>query len=273
MCNSFFFLFQNVPHESVPLCQLEDLPPNTGLTAASQILPATARSPAPAGNTPFYLLSPSSPIPKTPRLIPAAKSFRPGDGFPLLQFQSKHEFKSLSFHTGRVPQVPFRLLPQPREAWGLSDSFQPPLPQRTMHTASVSHLNLSHCNTEAIKKAVEQKKWAEPVITEIPKHVNLDQCVGQENLTPQQDSSVFIKPGKLLDIKPGPLEVSPQNSFGLPLLHLQLKPPYIVSSASRASGTIPSIPTRTGGEERRYPRLSLLHSCLSPENMVMIFAE
>ncbi|XP_059272300.1 ciliogenesis and planar polarity effector 1 [Mustela nigripes] len=258
---------QNVPHESVPLCQLEDLPPNTGLTPASQILPATALSPAPAGNTPFYLLSPSSPIPKTPRLIPAAKSFRPGDGFPLLQFQSKHEFKSLSFHTGRVPQVPFRLLPQPREAWGLSDSFQPPLPQRTMHTTSVSHLNLSHCNTEAIKKAVEQKKWAEPIITEIPKHVNLDQCVGQENLTPQQDSSVFIKPGKLLDIKPGPLEISPQNSFGLPLLHLQLKPPYIVSSASRASGTIPSIPTRTGGEERRYPRLSLLHSCLSPENM------
>ncbi|XP_032193468.1 ciliogenesis and planar polarity effector 1 isoform X2 [Mustela erminea] len=262
-----FFLFQNVPHESVPLCQLEDPPPNTGLTPASQILPATALSPANAGNTPFYLLSPSSPIPKTPRLIPAAKSFRPGDGFPLLQFQSKHEFKSLSFHTGRVPQVPFRLLPQPREAWGLSDSFQPPLPQRTMHTTSMSHLNLSHCNTEAIKKAVEQKKWAEPIITEIPKHVNLDQCVGQENLTPQQDSSVFIKPGKLLDIKPGPLEISPQNSFGLPLLHLQLKPPYIVSSASRASGTIPSIPTRTGGEERRYPRLSLLHSCLSPETM------
>jgi len=257
---------QNVPHGSVPLCQLEGLPPNTGLTPASPSFPTAALSPAPAGNTPLHLLSPSSAIPKTPGLIPAAKTFRPGDGFPLLQFQAKHEFKSLSFHTGGVPQVPFRLLPQPREAWGLSDSFQPPLPQRTVHTTSVSHLSLSHYNTEAIKKVVEQKKWPETVITEITKHVNLDQYVGQENLTPQQDSSVFIKPGKILDVKPGPLEISPQNSFGLPLLHLQLKPPYIFSSASRASVTIPSIPTRTVTEERKYPRLSLLHSCLYPEN-------
>ncbi|XP_032271042.1 ciliogenesis and planar polarity effector 1 isoform X1 [Phoca vitulina] len=257
---------QNVPHGSVPLCQLEGLPPNTGLTPASPSFPTAALSPAPAGNTPLHLLSPSSAIPKTPGLIPAAKTFRPGDGFPLLQFQAKHEFKSLSFHTGGVPQVPFRLLPQPREAWGLSDSFQPPLPQRTVHTTSVSHLSLSHYNTEAIKKVVEQKKWPETVITEITKHVNLDQYVGQENLTPQQDSSVFIKPGKILDVKPGPLEISPQNSFGLPLLHLQLKPPYIFSSASRASVTIPSIPTRTVTKERKYPRLSLLHSCLYPEN-------
>uniref|UniRef100_A0A452TWB8 Ciliogenesis and planar polarity effector 1 n=1 Tax=Ursus maritimus TaxID=29073 RepID=A0A452TWB8_URSMA len=257
---------QNVPHGSIPVCQLQGMPPNTGLTPASQSLPTTALSPAPAGNTPLHLLSPSAAIPKTPRLIPAAKTFRLGDGFPLLQFQPKHEFKSFSFHTGNVPQVPFRLLPQPREAWGFSDSFQPPSPQRTMHTTSVSHLNLSHYNTEAIKKAVEQKKWAETVITEIPKHVNLDQYVGQENLTPQQDSSVFRKPGKLLDVKPGPLEISPQNSFGLPLLHLQLKPPYVFSSASRASVAIPSVPARTVAEERKYPRLSLLHSCLFPEN-------
>nr|XP_021550921.1 protein JBTS17 [Neomonachus schauinslandi] len=257
---------QNVPHGSVPLCQLEGLPPNTGLIPTSPSFPTAALSPAPTGNTPLHLLSPSSAILKTPGLIPAAKTFKPGDGFPLLQFQAKHEFKSLSFHTGRVPQGPFRLLPQPREAWGLSDSFQPPLPQRTVHTTSVSHLSLSHYNTEAIKKAVEQKKWPETIITGITKHVNLDQYVGQENLTPQQDSSVFIKPGKILDVKPGPVEISPQNSFGLPLLHLQLKPPYIFSSASRASVTIPSIPTRTVAEERKYPRLSLLHSCLYPEN-------
>uniref|UniRef100_A0A8C8YQV1 Ciliosis and planar polarity effector complex subunit 1 n=1 Tax=Prolemur simus TaxID=1328070 RepID=A0A8C8YQV1_PROSS len=34
-----------------------------------------------------------------------------------------------------------------------------------------------------------------------------------------------------------------------------------------ASVTVPSIPLRTVAEERKYPRLSLLHSCLSPENM------
>uniref|UniRef100_A0A8C6EJF8 Ciliosis and planar polarity effector complex subunit 1 n=1 Tax=Microcebus murinus TaxID=30608 RepID=A0A8C6EJF8_MICMU len=136
-----------------------------------------------------------------------------------------------------------------------------------MHTTSISHLNLSQCNTEVIKKAVEQKKWEESIITEIPKHVNLDQYVGQENWKTQQDSSIFVKPEKIFDIKPGPLEVSPQSSFGLPLLHLQLKPPYIFSSTSRASVTVPSVPIRTVAEERRYPRLSLLHSCLSPENM------
>ncbi|XP_049504105.1 ciliogenesis and planar polarity effector 1 isoform X4 [Panthera uncia] len=257
---------QNIPHGSIPLCESEGPPQNTGLTPASQSLPTPALSSAPAGSTALYLLSPSSAILKTPRLIPAAKTFRPGDGFPLLQFQPKHEFKPLSFHTGRAPQVPFRPPPQPREAWGLSDSFQPPLLQKAMHMTSVPHLNLSQYNTEATKKAMEQKKWAESVITEIPKRVNVDQCVGHENLTSQQDSSVFIKPEKLLDVKPGSLEIWPQNSFGLPLLHLQLKPPYIFSSASTASVAIPSIPMRTVAEERKYPRLSLLHSCLSPEN-------
>uniref|UniRef100_A0A8C9BE99 Ciliosis and planar polarity effector complex subunit 1 n=1 Tax=Phocoena sinus TaxID=42100 RepID=A0A8C9BE99_PHOSS len=258
---------QNVPHRSVPFCQLEGQTQNRGLTPASQSLPTTSLSPAPAGNTHLHLLSTSSAILKTPELIPTAKTFRPGDGFPLLQFQPKPEFKPLSFHTERVSQVPFSPLPQPRVAWGLSDFFQPPLPKRAMDTTSMSHLNLSQYNTEAIKKAVEQKKWAETIITEIPKHVNLDQYVGQENLTPQQDSATFIKPEKLFDVKPGPFEIPPQNSFGLPLLHLQLKPPSVFSSASRASVTVPSIPIRTVAEESKYPRLSLLHSCLSQENM------
>ncbi|XP_022454763.2 ciliogenesis and planar polarity effector 1 isoform X2 [Delphinapterus leucas] len=258
---------QNVPHRNVPFCQLEGQTQNRGLTPASQSLPTTSLSPAPAGNTHLHLLSTSSAILKTPELIPTAKTFRPGDGFPLLQFQPKPEFKPLSFHTERVPQVPFSPPPQPRVAWGLSDFFQPPLPKRAMDTTSMSHLNLSQYNTEAIKKAVEQKKWAETIITEIPKHVNLDQYVGQENLTPQQDSATFIKPEKLFDVKPGPFEISPQNSFGLPLLHLQLKPPSVFSSASRASVTVPSIPIRTVAEESKYPRLSLLHSCLSQENM------
>ncbi|XP_057564100.1 ciliogenesis and planar polarity effector 1 isoform X3 [Hippopotamus amphibius kiboko] len=258
---------QNVPHGSVPFCQLEGQPQNRGLTTASQSLTTTSLSPAPAGNTHLHLLSTSSAIPKTPRLISTAKTFRPGDGFPLLQFQPKPEFKPLSFHAGRVPQVPFSPPPQPREAWGLSDIFQPPLTKRAMDTTSMSHLNLNQYNTEAIKKPVEEKKWAETIITEIPKHVNLDQYVGQENLTSQQDSATFVKQEKLFDVKPGPFEISPQNSFGLPLLHLQLKPPYVFASASRASVAVPSIPIRSVIEERKYSRLSLLHSCLSQENM------
>uniref|UniRef100_A0A8C5V1M4 Ciliosis and planar polarity effector complex subunit 1 n=1 Tax=Microcebus murinus TaxID=30608 RepID=A0A8C5V1M4_MICMU len=257
---------QNVPRECITLCQLDGQPKMRGLTPTSQNSPPTSFSPAPS-NTHLHLLSTPSVVQKTPKLIPPAKTFSPSDGFPLLQFKPNHEFKPLYLHTGRVPQIPFRPLPQPREAWGLSDSCQPALPQKVMHTTSISHLNLSQCNTEVIKKAVEQKKWEESIITEIPKHVNLDQYVGQENWKTQQDSSIFVKPEKIFDIKPGPLEVSPQSSFGLPLLHLQLKPPYIFSSTSRASVTVPSVPIRTVAEERRYPRLSLLHSCLSPENM------
>ncbi|XP_063460572.1 ciliogenesis and planar polarity effector 1 isoform X12 [Pan paniscus] len=257
---------QNVPHGSIPLCQLNGQPQKRGPIPSSQNLPSTSFYPAPAGNTHLYLLSTPSVVQKAPRLIPHAKTFSPGDGFPLLQFKSKQEFQPLFLHTGSIPQVPFRPLPQPREAWGLSDSFQPALPQRAAQTTPASHLNVSQYNTEARKKEVEQKTWAETVITEIPNHVNLDQYVGQENLTPQQDSSVFIKPEKLFDVKPGTLEISPHHSFGLPLLYLPLKPPNMFPSTSRASITVPSTPIQPIAEERKYPRLSLLHSHLSPEN-------
>ncbi|XP_063667358.1 ciliogenesis and planar polarity effector 1 isoform X21 [Pan troglodytes] len=257
---------QNVPHGSIPLCQLNGQPQKRGPIPSSQNLPSTSFYPAPAGNTHLYLLSTPSVFQKAPRLIPHAKTFSPGDGFPLLQFKSKQEFQPLFLHTGSIPQVPFRPLPQPREAWGLSDSFQPALPQRAAQTTPASHLNVSQYNTEARKKEVEQKTWAETVITEIPNHVNLDQYVGQENLTPQQDSSVFIKPEKLFDVKPGTLEISPHHSFGLPLLYLPLKPPNMFPSTSRASITVPSTPIQPIAEERKYPRLSLLHSHLSPEN-------
>ncbi|KAI5134315.1 Ciliogenesis And Planar Polarity Effector 1 [Manis pentadactyla] len=257
---------QDVSHGSIPLCQLERQPQKRGLTSESQSVPTNSLSPASSGNTHPHLLSTSSAIPKTPRLIPAVKTFRPGDGFPLLQFQPKSEFKPLFFHTGRVPQVPFRPLPRPRGAWG-SEFSQPPLPLREMHSTSMSHLNLSQYNTESIKKSVEQKKWAETVITEIPKHLNLDQYVGQENLTRQQDSSIFMKPEKPLNVKLGPLGIFPQNSFGFPLLHLQLKSPYMFSSTSRASVTVPSVPIRTVTEESKYPGPSLLNSCIASENM------
>jgi hypothetical protein len=140
-----------------------------------------------------------------------------------------------------------------------------------VHTTSTYHSDSRHYNTEAISKAAEQMKQSEPVIADIPNHVNLGQYTGQENLTSQQDSSVFVNPEKLFDVKPGPLEIPPLNSFGLPLLHLQFKPPYIFSSASRASITVPSIPVRTVAEERKYSQLSLLHSCLPPENTVKNF--
>nr|XP_012315434.1 protein JBTS17 isoform X12 [Aotus nancymaae] len=263
--DEMFKLVQSVPHGSIPLCQLNGLRQKRGPIPSSQNLPSSLFYPAPAENTNLYLLSTPSVVQEAPRLTPLAKTFSPSDGFPLLQFKPKQEFKPLFLHTGSIPQVAFK--PQRRETRGLPDSFQPDLPQRVAQTIPAPHLNVSQCNTEAKKKEVERKIWAGTVITEISKHVNLDQYVGQENLRPQQDSSVFIKPKNLLDVKPGPLEIPPHHSFGLPLLYLPLKPPNRFSSTSRASVTVPSTLNKPVAEERKYPSLLLLHSHLSSENM------
>ncbi|KAM6224372.1 ciliogenesis and planar polarity effector 1 [Rhynchocyon petersi] len=258
---------QNVPQETVPLCHLEGQPQSKGLTPTTRSSPVFF-SPVPAVvNTQLHLLSTSSVIQKTPRLIPVAKTFSPGNGLPLLQLEPKYGVKSFSFPPGRVPEVPMRLLPAPREAWGSSEPSQSPLPPRGRHASSVSHLNRSQYDTEAIEKTAEQK-WEEALGREIPSHLNLDHYVGSEKFMSQLDSSPCIKPEKVLEIKPRPQETPPQNtSFGLPLLHLQLKPPYMFSSGSGASVTVPSVPVRTVIEDRQYSGLSLLHSCLSTENM------
>ncbi|XP_069897149.1 ciliogenesis and planar polarity effector 1 isoform X3 [Dipodomys merriami] len=256
---------QNDQPENIPPCQSNSKTKKREQMLTSQILTPTAFTPAPSGSVHHHFLSAPSAVQKTPRLIPPTKTLNPGCGFPLLQFPPKHEFKPLSLSAGRLPHVPIKPPAQPREAWGLSDSFQPPLPQKVIHTASISHPHSSQYKAEAIKDAAEQKKQAEIVIADIPKHGNVGQYIGPENLTSQQDCSMFMKPEKRFDVKPGSLEISPQNSFGLPLLHLQFKP-HIFSSASRAPFAVPSVPVRTVVEERKYPQLSLLHSCLSPEN-------
>ncbi|XP_054439973.1 ciliogenesis and planar polarity effector 1 [Pteronotus mesoamericanus] len=255
---------QNVPHGSIP-CPLEGQPQNSGLPTASESVPTTSFSPAPAGSTYIRLLPTSSAIPKMPQFLPAADTLTPGGGFPLLQFQPKHEFKPLLFPAVRVPQGPCRRPPQPREAWGPPASSQPPLPPRAVHAPSAPCWSLSQHDTEAPHRAARQKRGAETVTAEAPRHVNSDQYVGQENLTPQQGSSIFAKPEKVFDVKPGPLETS-QNSFGFPLLHLQLTPPYVFPSVSRKPVTVPSVPPITAAAGGEHPGLPLLPSRLPQEN-------
>ncbi|XP_027257122.1 ciliogenesis and planar polarity effector 1 isoform X4 [Cricetulus griseus] len=250
---------QDIPHGSIPLCQLDGQPKMRGQTGTSQSFPPTSCSHTPAGDPGLQLLFPPDAVQRAPQLIPPARTITPGSGFPLLHFQPKHEFKPLSLPLERIPEVPFRPQAQPKEAWGLSDSCQLPLSQRIVHSTSC-HLDSSHHNVEAMKKA-------DSLLRDIPKNVNLGQYVGQQYLAPQQDSSVFIKPESVFDVKPGPPETALQNSVGLPLLHLQFKPPYMFSSPSKAASRLPSVPPQSGTEGRKYPQLSLLHSCLPPENM------
>ncbi|XP_045704044.1 ciliogenesis and planar polarity effector 1 [Phyllostomus hastatus] len=255
---------QNVPHGSIP-GPLEGQPQDSGLPAASGSLPMTSFPPAPAANAHLQLLLTSA-ITNTHRFLPAANAFRPDGGFPLLQFQPKHKFKPLLLPAGRALQVPCGPLPQPREAWGPPASSQPPLPHGAVHTPAVPHLDLSQRNVGAVPKAADQKRGAETTVTEAPKHVTLDQHVGQEHFTPQQDSSVFVKPEKVFDVTPGPLETSAQNACGFPLLHLQLRPPCAFPSVSGAPVPVPSAPLRAAAEGSRHPGLPLLPSRLPPED-------
>ncbi|XP_051006896.1 ciliogenesis and planar polarity effector 1 [Acomys russatus] len=250
---------QDILHGSIPLCQLDGQPKMRGQSGVSQSIAPTCFSHTPAGDPGLQLLSTPTAVQKTPQLIPPAKALTPGSGFPLLHFQPKHEFRPLSLPLGRIPGVCFRTQAQPKEAWGVSDSRQPPLFQRTVHTTSPSGAGPSHPNAAAGKKA-------EAVLTDIPLHENLDQCAGQQYVTPQQGSSVFMKPENVSGVTPGPTGTAPQHIFGLPLLHLQFKSPHIFSTLPRASSRFPSVPTSSDTEGKKYPQLSLLHSCLPPEN-------
>nr|XP_048284916.1 ciliogenesis and planar polarity effector 1 isoform X5 [Myodes glareolus] len=245
---------EDIAHGSIPLCQLDGQPKMRGQTGASPNLEPTSFSRAPAGDTGLQLLFTPAAVQRAPQLIPPARAVTPGSGFPLLHFQPKREFKPLSLPLGRIPEVPLRPQAQPKEAWGLSDSCQPPLSQRTVQPTSPCHSDPSHYSAEAMNKA-------DAVLRDTPQHANLDMY-----LTPRQASSVFIKPESVFDVKPGPPETAPQNSFGLPLLHLQFKPPCIFSSPPRASSRLPSVPTKSGPERKQNPQLSLLHSCLPLEN-------
>ncbi|GAB1299232.1 Ciliogenesis and planar polarity effector 1 [Apodemus speciosus] len=238
---------QDIPHGSTPMCLLDGQPEVRGQTGAPRGVAPASLSPAPAGDAGLQLLFTPAAVQKAPRLIPPARAAARGGGFPLLHFQPKREFKPLSLPVGRVPEVPLRPQAPPKEAWGLSDSCQPPVSQRTVPPTLPPPSDSSLYHTEAMKN-VE----AAPT-TGIPTCTSLDQYAGQGCSAPQPDSSVFMRPP----------ETALQNSFGLPLLHLQFKPPYVVSTPPRALSRFPSVP---GTEGRKYPQLSLLHPCLPPEN-------
>lgn len=259
--NSFFF-FQNVPHGRIP-CQLEGPPRNSGLSAAPESLPPASCPPGPAGNAPLHLLSPPSVLPKAPTL-PAAAALRPGDAFPLLQLRPEQGLKPFAFPAERALRVPPRCLPPPREAWGPPSSRQAPAPPRAMHTSAAP-------GTRSQRQAAEQKTGAGAGMTDIPKHLNLDQYVGQESMTPQQGSSAVTKPEGVFDVKPGPLESSPRYAFGFPLLHLQPKPAFTFFSVARAPVAVPSAPVRAAAGAGTHPGFSFLRSCPSQENAVIIW--
>ncbi|XP_074138733.1 ciliogenesis and planar polarity effector 1 isoform X1 [Sminthopsis crassicaudata] len=254
---------QNIPSFFAPSAHLDGHSNNGGEIPKCQ---GFSTNPASSSCNHLHLLSTTPTIHKNPTLIPAMKTLNPVSGFPLLKIETKHEFKPLSVHPVRTPQVPVRPPPEPKEAWGLSSSGKHPLMAHS--DIPTSHLNLNQYEVEVVQKALEQKRWAEIRTTEIPKHLNLDQYIEQENLTPQQDSSVK-KQEKIFDVKPKPSEMSNGNFLGVPLLHLHPNP--VFSTALRTSVFTPSTFNRPKEKERDskeilYPSIKLLHTCLPLEH-------
>ncbi|XP_072461893.1 ciliogenesis and planar polarity effector 1 isoform X3 [Notamacropus eugenii] len=261
--------YQNIPSLCIPSGHLDGQSNNGKVTPKPPGLSTTPGSPTFAASSHFHLLSTTPSIHKSPVLIPAAKTLNPASGFPLLKIQMKHEFNPLSVHPVRTPQVTVRPPPEPKEAWGSSSSGKK-LPSSAQSISPTSHLNLSQYDVQTVQKALKQKRWAEVRATETPKHLNLDQYVEREALTPQYDSLVK-KQEKVCDVRSEPSETPSENFLGVPLLHLQLNPPTRFSPAWRASVSSPSIPSRSEEKERDSkeilsPSIKLLHACLTPEH-------
>ncbi|KFR01582.1 Uncharacterized protein C5orf42, partial [Nipponia nippon] len=205
---------------NVSLSLLESHSRETGLTPPSQEL----HSSAPA--KPLHLLAPSSDIQKTAKLIPIEKKINYSNGFPLLKLESGYVFKTAFLHPVEMSSAFARPPPVPRVAWSSSDSLWNHQSSHTPRKSkSTADLNVRRYDPEIPKQIhEEEKRWAETVRKGPPKHLNLDQYEGQQEVSPRQQFSANVNMGKALIT---------QNLAGIPLLHLQLDPVPRLASVLR----------------------------------------
>ncbi|NWQ96991.1 CPLN1 protein, partial [Burhinus bistriatus] len=170
---------------NVSVSLLESHSKETGFMPVSQDL----HSSAPA--KPLHLLAPSSDIQKTPKLIPIEKKFNYSNGFPLLKLESGYHLKPTFLHRIEMSSAVARPPPVPRVAWNSSDSIWNHQSSYTPRKSkSKEDLNMSRYDPEIPRQMhEEEKRWAETVCKGPPKHVNLDQCEGQQEVSPQQHFS------------------------------------------------------------------------------------
>ncbi|KFQ81210.1 Uncharacterized protein C5orf42, partial [Phoenicopterus ruber ruber] len=196
---------------NVSLSLLDSHSKETGFMPLSQDLHSSAPT------KPLHLLSPSSDIQKTPKLIPIEKKLNYSDGFPLLKLESGYNFKPAFLHPVEMSSTFARPPPVPRVAWSSSDSLwnhHSPYTQRK--SKSKEDLNMSRYDPEIPRQMHEEdKRWAETVLKGPPKHLNLNEYEGQQEVSPWQQFSANVNTDKALIT---------QNLAGIPLLHLQLDP-------------------------------------------------
>ncbi|NWU06967.1 CPLN1 protein, partial [Cephalopterus ornatus] len=212
------------------LSLLESNSKETGFMSPSQYL----HSSGPA--KPLHLLVPSSNIQKTVGFIPIEKKMSYSNGFPLLRLKSSY-FKPAFLHPVEMSSASARPPPVPRVAWSSSDSLwnhqSPYTPRKSKAKEDFSR---SSYDPEIPRQMHEEERgWAERVRRGPPKHLNLDQYEGQQEVSPQQQFPA--------DVNMYTVPIT-QNPAGIPLLRLRLDPVHRIPPALKQPITTTLIPIK-----------------------------
>ncbi|XP_051628250.1 ciliogenesis and planar polarity effector 1 isoform X4 [Manacus candei] len=212
------------------LILLESNSKETGFMSPSQY----QRSSGPT--KPLHLLAPSSNIQKTVGFIPIEKKTSYSSGFPLLRLESSY-FKPAFFHPVEMSSASARPPPVPRAAWSSSDSLWNHQSSYTLRKSKAKEdFSRSRYDPEIPRQMhEEERRWAERVHRGPPKHLNLDQYVGQQEVSPQQQF--------LADVNMYRAPIT-QNPAGIPLLHLHLNAVPRVPPAVKQPITTTLIPVK-----------------------------
>ncbi|NWT59450.1 CPLN1 protein, partial [Erythrocercus mccallii] len=203
----------------------------TGLMPPSQDLHSSVPT------KPLHLLAPSSGIQKKMKLIPVEKKLSYSNGFPLLKLQSSYHVKPAFLHPTEMSSAFAGPPLVPRIAWSSSDFlWNHRLSYTSRKSKAEEDFHRSRYNPEIPRQMHEEKeRWAETVRKGPLKHLNSDQCEGQ-----QENSSQPQFPGNVNVFK----APTTQNLPAFPLLHLQLDPVPRVPPAVRQPITTTLIPVK-----------------------------
>lgn len=249
---------------NVSLSLLDSHSKETGFIPPSQDLHSSAPT------KPLHLLAPSSDIHKTLKLIPIEKKLNYSNGFPLLKLESSYHFKPAFLHPIEMSSAFARPPPVPRVAWSSSGSLWN---HQSLYTPKKSKseedLNMSKYVPEIPRQIHEEdKRWAETVQRGPPKHLNLDQYEGQQEVSRLQQFPGNVNMEKALIT---------QNLAGIPLLHLQFDPVTKLPPAVRQPVTATLIPAKPATKETdcrevlQHTGISLLHANLPQKKKVLDF--
>ncbi|NXO28967.1 CPLN1 protein, partial [Cisticola juncidis] len=185
---------------------------------------------------PLRLLAPSSGIQKKVKLIPVEKKISYSNGFPLLELQPSYHVKPAFLHPTEMSSAFARPPAVPRIAWSSSDSLWNHQSSYTPRKSKAEDFHRIRYSPEIPRQVHEEKeRWAEAVHKGPLKHLNSDQCEGQQDNSPQPQFPANVKVFKA---------PTTQNLAAIPLLHLQLDPAPRVPPAVRQPITSTFIPVK-----------------------------